>query len=184
MISGKQGSGKSSLSLALSDYLTNSGKKIFNLKFADPVYALHDVVLEKARELGLPITKDPDGALLQLLGTDWGRNTVGPSIWVNYTLKQCKLQQWRDIIIIDDLRMKNEFMFADGQCDKIIRIRLECPEEIRKQRRGPKWRLNTQHQSEIDLDDWVSMFDLVLDTEKQSVEDCLTAVRGLIAMRI
>jgi hypothetical protein len=175
MISAKQGGGKSSLAAALRTHFLAINKTVFVTQFAKPLYELHDAVIEKATKLGLPITRNPDGPLLQIIGTDWGRNTIDQSMWCNFTLKEC-LGTNVDYIIIDDLRMRNEFSFADGKFDNILKVRLECPEEIRRERRGLKWRPNTTHQSEVDLDAYVHKFDLVFHTDKMDTQCCAKVI--------
>ena len=45
--------------------------------------------------------------LLQSLGTDWGRNMVGPDIWVDLLMKRID-QDDAHLAIIDDVRFDNE----------------------------------------------------------------------------
>lgn len=185
MVSGLQGSGKTTLCKGLCDKLEHP---VF-LNFADPLYELHNAVLEKARGMGIKVPRDPDGPLLQLLGTDWGRNTIDVDLWCDYLRDRIATQKglWADELtfVIGDLRMVNEFHFMDAHLapnDSLIRVRLECPEEVRKERRGPKWRPNTKHQSEIDLDDYVKTgrFDIVLHTHLMDVETCVSSVLSLL----
>lgn len=166
MISGKQGSGKSTLQKAIIEKLISRSKAkvIFNLKFADVLYRMHDAVL-KILYSYLPKRKiQKDGPLLQVLGIEWGRNTLGENIWVDLLKERIKQHQVSfnpDYIFIDECRFENEF----NAFPEALRIRLECPKEIRKARCS-MWRDNDSHHSEIGLDDYAKAhkFDLYLDT--------------------
>lgn len=171
MVSGKQGSGKTTLVDQLEKCLPNVGRS----KFAKAIYEMHDAVLEIMRKYGFNITLDK--RLLQLLGTEWGRNHVHNDVWLmclSAQVDQLKAAG-HDYVLVDDLRFKNEF--SGFEC---IKIRLECPEEIRKARCS-QWRDITAHPSEIDLDDWVDKFDLVIDTSTVSEEDTLAQAMAFIA---
>lgn len=61
---------------------------------------------------------------LQTLGTEWGRQLVGPNIWVNATVAQAKL--W-DAVVIADVRFENEaraIREAGGSIYKVVRLDL------------------------------------------------------------
>ena len=73
------------------------------------------------------------------------------------------VQNERSVVLIDDMRFPNEFDAFMGS--GVLRIRLECDEEVRKERCS-MWRENTQHPSEISLDDKLESFDLIVRTEK------------------
>ena len=55
----------------------------------------------------------------------------------------------------------------------VAKIRLECPEEIRKERSGPLWRPDATHESEVGLDAYAKkgMFDFYVDTGFRSKDD-------------
>ena len=178
LISGKQGSGKSTTAEALVKRLIGVGieqTRIF--KFAGPLYEMHDAVLSILTKYGVHrpgLVKD--GPLLQVLGTEWGRNTVDSNIWVKCAKAQ--VQNWFDrrpneyaFAILDDCRFENEFdAFPDA-----FKIRLECNDKWRKERCS-MWRDNQNHPSEIGLDAYANAdkFDLTLWTDtigKDSVVD-------------
>jgi hypothetical protein len=98
LLSGKQGSGKSSTGAAVKRQAQLLGySSIRFLKFAEPLYELHDTVLDQMEVLsGLPRVKK-DGVLLQLLGTDWGRTVFGENIWVNLIHRRID-QIWQNIL--------------------------------------------------------------------------------------
>jgi dephospho-CoA kinase len=176
-ISGKQGSGKTTLSQALSDRLTRAGKQVFAVKFAAPVYELHDALYEAAAAYGIPPAKT-DGKLLQLIGTEWGRKVHGEDVWVKafqHTLAQIQASMKSNlanlVVINDDMRFRNEF---DGT-PNALKIRLRCDRDVRRHR-ADSWRTDEGHESETDLDlyEWQGKFDYVVDTGVQNaawVED-------------
>lgn len=184
MISGKQGSGKSSASDGLAKILEERSilNRVKRYRFADPLYKMHDAVRKILQEIGVTSYdfNNTDGNLLQMIGTDWGRNTVSKDMWIKAaqnkyeTFVSVSSKLSTNYFIIDDLRMKNEF-----EAFNALRIRLECPEEVRKLR-ARKWRTNTTHQSETDLDDWVDKFDLVVNTEALSAEETLETIFNFV----
>jgi phosphomevalonate kinase len=170
MISGKQGSGKTTISDALAARL---GGAAIRLRFAQPLYEMHNAVLSILAAYGMArpgLVKD--GPLLQILGTEWGRNTIDPDIWVRCIQNKVaeigkKFQE--AVVIVDDMRFRNEF-----DAFSALKIRLECPREIRKARCST-WRDNENHQSEIDLDEYSDswLFNLYLETEQMPVQLCV-----------
>ena len=179
LISGKQGSGKTTTSNTLIKALGESGLTPINLKFADVLYRMHDAALAVAAEYGIPVLKK-EGAMLQWLGTEWGRNTKGENVWVNAVrhrvTSNIDASSGSDhlVFIIDDCRFVNEFKGFDdleenGIVD-VIRIRLEASEEERKTR-ADSWRAATDHPSETGLDEYAAagLFDMYFETSKDGV---------------
>lgn len=188
MISAKQGGGKSSVTDELMrPYIERmkllKEKKIAgapawaNLpfdfvgvhKFAKELYALSHVVQNRMQTLtGIPPI-EKDGDLLQLLG-NWARKRYGADVWVNCLVKELgglksampeAFQSARGAFI-DDCRFENEF----NAFPSALRIRLECPEDVRKAR-TPVWREDVNHPSEIGLDKYAAegRFDLYFNTD-------------------
>lgn len=165
MLSGKQGSGKTTISEALKVRAKQLGYDyVGSMKFADTLYELHEYLLNKMEGLtGQPRVKK-DGPLLQMLGTEWGRKTFGDNVWVNI-LKNKVLKfdggQSKRLIIVDDCRFENEF----DAFPEALRVRLDCPEHERKIRCSA-WRDNVNHPSETGLDEYANkkIFDLYLYT--------------------
>lgn len=175
LISGKQGAGKTTLCNALVAKLSAKGYNPYALKFAEPLYKMHDAVLGILSDYG--VTRDivKDGPLLQLLGTNWGRNTIAGDLWAN--LIKNKVDKLFEInrrdsvlfvkplaIIIDDARFENELdAFPDA-----YKIRLECDRDVRKARCS-MWRHDELHPSETGLDEYsnrdFNYFDCYADTE-------------------
>ncbi len=167
MISGKQGSGKTTISDALRVRAKQLGYDfVGTMKFADTLYELHEHLLNKMETLTGKPRVAKDGPLLQWLGTEWGRKTFGDKVWVD--ILKNKINNFNNaqslskrLIIIDDCRFENEFdAFPES-----LRVRLDAPEHERR-KRCPAWRDNVNHPSETGLDiyDVEKKFDLYLYT--------------------
>lgn len=175
LISGKQGSGKTSITNNLLIQAARKELSAMNLIFAQTIYDIHDFARNTLRFRGIE-RPDKDGKLLQLLGTEWGRNTIDPDIWVTALLGNIRNiapdPRPNQLFIVSDCRFKNEF---DGIVS--YKVRLEADREIRKAR-CDSWRDTDNHQSEIDLDDYVAegKFDLVIDTNSTSAEENATRI--------
>lgn len=178
LISGKQGSGKTTLADGLQRELKNRfpERQVVRTRFAKPLYEMHDAVRAVAESYGIPMEMK-EGVLLQLLGTEWGRKTKGDDVWV-YALKN-HLEELPDdaIVIIDDCRFRNElFAFTPALHYSTFKVRLTCDEQVRKER-AQAWRENTTHQSETDLDTFsTAYFDYNGHTDAGSKADTLKEV--------
>lgn len=181
LISGKMGSGKTTLFAHLKEIYLEKRWVVRELRFAKLIYDMHDFCLNRLSESGI-VRPDKDGLLLQLLGTDWGRKTYGENVWVNALRHEYSVfhddityQESNALIIISDCRFKNEFQaFPEA-----LRVRLFCSEDVRK-RRADGWRENTRHQSEIDLDAYAEagLFDLIVDTQSTSINGMVDLVKA------
>lgn len=114
-------------------------------KFADPLYEMQQVIYKIAK---LPYNTDTkDRTLLQFLGTDWGRKTIDPNIWINVMdLRLASLKFSKENIFITDARFPNEIELLEKYNFKIVQI--QCDEHIRIQRGAT----NLTHESETALD--------------------------------
>lgn len=173
-ISGKQGSGKSTLSEGLAAHFTSKGMYAFRRRYAGPLYEMHDQVLMVLEKYGVE-RQSPDKRLLQLLGTEWGREHVSQTLWVDLMRNEVArisgfmLDKDRDaVVIIEDCRFKNEF----NAFPESFRIRLECSEIFRK-KRTHCWRDQSGHPSEIDLDEWADQFSLTMNTDVMTKDQTL-----------
>lgn len=180
ILSGKQGSGKTTLQKAMAiKWQENTGYRAITVNFADILYEMHDKVLQTLNRYWPDRGLKKDGPLLQLLGTEWGRNTISSDIWatcLSEKVRQLELENAHYanlLFIIGDCRFKNEFHIFENA----FRVRLICDESKRKERCS-MWRQDTKHASEIDLDEYEQMglFDLVLDTGIIPEKDCLTTL--------
>lgn len=171
LLSGKQGAGKTTLAEQL---IREWEGPSIRLKYADPLYALHDIVREVASKYGLSPVCPKDGTLLQLLGTEWGRKIYGEDVWVRCLQNTVsRYDQGTNLIIIDDCRFPNEFEAFPNA----LRVRLSAPREVRKER-CTMWRDNDTHASETALDahEAEGKFDLVLDTSVLVPELCVQTI--------
>jgi hypothetical protein len=184
LLSGKQGSGKSSIQKELISRLTRTDSLAYSVNFADILYEMHDAVLAILHKYIPPRPIKKDGYLLQLLGTEWGRATIESDIWVNCLKSKMKLlsltmAEYKNIFfIIGDCRFENEFnAFPDSDFPNVLRVRLVAPEDVRKERCS-MWRENTTHVSETALDNYynANKFDQNLATDILSVEECIEII--------
>lgn len=179
VFSGRQGSGKTTYAEALRKFIGLEYCKVF--KFAEVIYRLHDVCLPILQEYGVVSANiKKEGDLLQILGTQYGRNLKGENVWVDVTRRQ--VQQYlaahsKNYVIIDDCRFENEF---DAFHPVAHMIRLTAPREVRKARCSA-WRENDNHESEVGLDNYEKNmnFDYVINTDKGDPEKALQEVLKL-----
>jgi len=184
LISGQQGSGKTTTANRVVQELWAQNYKAVKFRFADPLYQMHDAVRAVLKRYKLDDLQGIDGPLLQLLGTEWGRNTRGHDIWVR-AFKASVLDYWfmnpDGIVVVDDCRFENEFKVFDSEAHvSVVHVRLRAPKEVRKLR-AEKWRDNDQHPSETGLDGLSdAWFPVVADTSVESV----SSVAGRIVHEI
>ena len=113
-LSGKQGTGKSTLAKAIQDTYTNV--KIF--KIAGTIYELQDYIYNR---LGLTMIGEKDRPLLITIGL-WGRSK-DENIWTNDTLRQAlEHSRMGGISLIDDIRFPNEAKAIEDNLGVLIRI--------------------------------------------------------------
>lgn len=104
---GKMGSGKST---AIELIQLGQNKKVVTLKLAAALYDMQEFVYRRVA----PVYKRPDNfvkdrKLLQWLGTEWGRDSISQSLWVDLWKESVKAHMGQDIVVIcDDVRFDNE----------------------------------------------------------------------------
>lgn len=180
IFSGAQGSGKSTYAKYLQAFLGMHNAKI--LKFAAPLYALHDRCLPLLKEYGVrPASMDKDGELLQVLGTSYGRAKLGENVWVDIVARQAFTwlsQNKSHYVIIDDARFENE---VDTFREDAYLIRLTAPEDVRRARCS-YWREDKNHPSEIGLDKYERemRFDIVMETTHEKREGIEGAIEYML----
>lgn len=184
LICGKQGSGKSTLAKNLVEKLNNA----VLMKFADPIYDMHEAIYDVLAKYNIFKGPEIDGQLLQVLGTEWGRRK-DPHFWVKVAQQRVKniYQETANLttiplhIVIDDCRFENELNAFDSLMPT-MKILLHAEEPARKLR-AAKWRENVNHESEIGLDHIsLEQYDLVLKTDYETKEDTLQAVLRKISV--
>lgn len=79
-----------------------------HVKFADPLYEMQDVIYRIAKLP--PLEKNQkDRNLLQLLGTQWGRETINTDIWLNlFKIRLKDLEIPLGNVFNTDARFENE----------------------------------------------------------------------------
>lgn len=191
LISGKMGSGKTTLTHEIIKTIVSFKRddwKAGEIMFATPIKMMHDECRTILQNYGVDPIHKKDGNLLQYLGTEWGRKTYGDDVWIRTAHGQIQAmldgyrqmfpQLGRMTIILSDCRFKNEF----DAFPEAIRVRLTCPESVRKSR-AEMWRDNSSHISETDLDEHARLgaFDLVFDTsDLQPHEVAKDVIRALL----
>ena len=188
LISGKMGSGKTTIAKELAQQLQIQFEKTFcnQLIFANTIYQIHDSIRDIIKSKGIKIpdaVKVKDGPLLQYLGTEWGRKTIYENVWVDCAkgevsnvVKGYNRKSDEDasvVCIFADCRFENELdCFPDA-----LKIRLECDRETRM-KRVSMWRDNDTHPSEIGLDKYLAegKFHLRCDTDRFGVDACVANI--------
>ena len=85
------------------DYIINKvGGRV--VKFADPIYEIQSAVY---KIMGMPeVVKNR--FLLQWVGTEFGRQTIDPNVWVNITVNRINQIDASENIFVTDCRFANE----------------------------------------------------------------------------
>lgn len=161
------GSGKTTVARHVRKWAHEEGYMPAYLKFADPLYEIHNAAMEILQRYG----HEPKGisrSFLQILGTDWGRRCMGEDFWVDLVTPRISalLSHPKSIVIIDDVRFPNELKIA--AMFPALTVRLEASEAARRNR-AEKWG-DVSHESELSLDA-SSGFDVVFDTTSSYLED-------------
>jgi hypothetical protein len=119
---GQAGAGKSTFARELCD---NHGFTL--LSFAAPVYATARALLagaypdkhfEKADHV--PLINMTFGALLQKVGTEFGRHVLGEDVWVDHM--GARIGDAAGPVVIDDLRFPNEAEFIRARGGLVVEI--------------------------------------------------------------
>ncbi len=105
-LTGGMGVGKST---ALS-IIAKANSKVELVKFAQPLYDMQEFIYSR---IGSVIKRDEsftkDRKLLQWLGTDWGRDSISKTLWVDIWRSQVQnLFDFGCPVVCDDVRFDNE----------------------------------------------------------------------------
>ncbi len=172
IISGKQGSGKTTLAEALKKALG----PCVHMKFADPLYDMHNFIRSQLTKykIEMPIK---DRRLLQWLGTEYVRS-LDENAWAKIARQRADFFiNGGSNVVIDDCRFLNELeIFPDA-----IKIRLECPQEVRAGRAESY--SGTEHPSETALDAHLGKFHHIVPTHTLNEQQVLETVLETIKQR-
>lgn len=185
-ISGKMGSGKTTLGKAIEKVLLrHQSIAVVQLTYATELYRMHDFCLGVLKDAGVQNLPKKDGNLLQLLGTEWGRQNVSEDVWVILLKRQIQkfveMKNWakKTVFVISDCRFRNEFdAFPDA-----LTIRLVADRETRKIR-CESWRERDNHPSETDLDEYSFQKKFKMYFETSKAENTPEHMAELIAHQI
>ena len=161
-ISGKKKSGKTLMAQHIADVFPKRCKII---SFAD---ALKDDVCEfcKVSRQFLEDNKEDFRLILQGYGTNFRRKHSGNDYWIQRFLTTCYAQPTNTIIVVPDVRFKNEAKTILQINGLLFRIeRLDCD-------------IQDQHPSEIELDQWTA-WDMVLRNDS-SIENFKNTINSVI----
>jgi len=119
---GRMGSGKSTAIQILKDM----GLDVVLIKFADPLYDMQEMIYRRIEgAYKRPETFVKDRKLLQWLGTEWGRNHISETLWVDLWKADAHYTQenypWK-IIVCDDVRFDNEAETVRSLGGKVIKL--------------------------------------------------------------
>jgi len=168
-ISGKAGSGKTTLANKLHKNLESNGEITSIFKFAKPLYTLQDeiqVMLKKPRV--------KDRGILIGVG-EMLKKVYGETVFTETMINDLKVEQELDynkFIIIDDMRFGHELEALYGSGLDVITIRLDAPVSILDKRVGVP--ADRDHITETDLDN--AMFDLYIDVNNKDQREVLNEV--------
>ena len=120
---GSMGSGKSTAIECLKEIQV---KQVSNIKFAQPLYDIQEAIYSIIKTVHQrPSTFIKDRKLLQWLGTEWGRDTISKTLWIDLWKRDVEYLQQNypsRIIVSDDVRFENEVDTVKSLGGYIIKI--------------------------------------------------------------
>ena len=193
-ISAKIGCGKTTLAENLKEKLTQEGHNVARMSFGQYVKDLGALIFNPAglvnmgfgQKMSKAISKGSilpcgmeAGSMWQKFGTDFARK-FDPDIWLRHMWADLrKPDSDTDVIIIDDVRFRNEFNFIRDLGGILVRLGNET--DKRKGLLKKKDRRKSDHISEVDLDGMVKEFDIVIsDNLPGPLSEMETAYIGLL----
>lgn len=187
-ICGKMGSGKDYIATKyILPYLRYvKGKTPIQLSFADQIKV--NVMTKNNLSFNEMYVKKSDYTrqLLQMEGTESGRNILGNDIWIKYfnTWSQIFMSRGIDTIITSDVRFRNEMEYIKKQNGIIIKISAPDRNEKRLQQESggdiKVYNRIKNHQSECDLDNVDnSNFDYIIDNDINNKVDFIKLYKFL-----
>ena len=153
---GPQGVGKTSIATAMTmDSTVPTDKRWKRRALAQPI---RDMLSHIVPDANTTIGKVKESApkelqgktirrALQTLGTEWGRDMIGQDIWLDVMVRWAYESNTKRVVV-DDLRMQNEYDFFKKRGGLIIQIERPSIESTS----------SDQHKSEVDWKTWTPDF--------------------------
>jgi hypothetical protein len=120
---GGMGAGKSTAIAMLKEI---TGREVINVKFAQPIYDIQEFCYQRiAQVYQRPPSFVKDRKLLQWIGTEWGRDSISTSLWIDLWRAEVAAAQAANpdaIIVCDDVRFDNEGQVVRALGGKVVRI--------------------------------------------------------------
>lgn len=120
---GKMGSGKSTAIDQLKE-VTDYG--VMNVKFAQPLYDIQEFIYDRIKQVYTrPDNFIKDRKLLQWIGTEFGRESIRDTLWVDLWREHVRKLHFdfpKVLIVCDDVRFDNEAEVIKGLGGHVIRI--------------------------------------------------------------
>ena len=133
---GPAGAGKNTVAEFLSD---SDGGSLVQMAFADPLYECLSAITglpvarlkdRDVKEATIPWLGKSPRQMLQTLGTEWGRGTIHPEIWIRITMERAKPEMAGGRgVVITDVRFDNEaqaVIDAGGEVWRVARPGWRC----------------------------------------------------------
>lgn len=132
---GAAGAGKNTVAELLTD---SNGGPFVQIAFADPLYECVSTITglsvdrikdREVKETVIPWLGKSPRQLLQTLGTEWGRGTVHPEIWIRIAMERAGQHQTFSGVVVTDVRFDNEaqaIVDAGGEVWRVARPGWRC----------------------------------------------------------
>jgi phosphomevalonate kinase len=180
-LAGKMGSGKDYIAQKyIIPLVKKMGKEILQMSFADQIkinvmtnhnVPYDDVFVKKTQQTR---------KLLQLEGTERGRNVLGQDIWIKYFDAWSRVYTARgiDCIITTDIRFKNELVYIRENNGIVIKVVSEERNKTRLQEESKGdiavYDTLSKHSSECDLDEIENdEYDMVVQNDEGQFDACV-----------
>ncbi|MCM1371017.1 MAG: hypothetical protein NC181_03910 [Clostridium sp.] len=154
LLSGKARNGKDTTALMLKEIYEKDNKKVIILSYS---FYLKEYAKKISNWDGKEENKPRD--LLQQLGTEIIRNNIDELFFVKRMIEDIKVYSYYfDIIIISDVRLKNEIVWIKSSFENVYPIRI-----IRPNFNNGLSEEQKRHITEVDLDDYDFKYKIVND---------------------
>jgi len=174
-ISGKLGSGKTTLAELIKKYNSSFIEKSFAFKLKQIVSIItscdiNQTLTQEGKNTFIPTFNMTIGEMLQKIGTNVMRDYFDKDIWIKSLLLE--LEQNDGNYIISDCRFKNEAQAVKDIGGIVIRINRTNNDTALNSKR------DLNHPSEIDLDDYTG-FDFIIENDG-TLEDLDIKIKNIL----